>query len=134
MISVDPGVNASGVAYWKNGELKAVYYMRPSTIWDSLIIELPQVYMGSKSKGNPNDLIRLAFEAGRISGLSVHDIETVLPRQWKGTIKKEVMLKRVVSRLTDAELLLLKGLNLPRSAEHNAVDAIGIGLWKLGRL
>jgi hypothetical protein len=44
------------------------------------------------------------------------------------------MLKRILSKLTDHELSLLKGLGLPPSKEHNVIDAVGIGLWKVGRL
>lgn len=141
MISIDPGVNGCGVAVFNNDtkELEACYYdtvdeTAYSGTWlDLVVIELPQVYMGSKSKGDPNDLIRVAFAAGRCIG-ACPKFETVSPRKWKGTIKKKAMLKRILSRLSDEELGLLKGLGLPTTEEHNVVDAIGIGLWKVGRL
>ncbi len=137
MITCDPGVNGSGFASWgKDGVLQTVWYDVPANqdiYTDHLVIELPQIYLASRSKGNPNDLIRLAFEAGRIAGLfNTH--ETISPRSWKGTIKKEVMLRRIVSRLTDAELTMLKALKLPPSKEKEVIDAIGIGLHMLKRL
>jgi hypothetical protein len=133
LITIDPGVHGSGLAIWENSRLVSVLYEPElGTFTDHVVIELPQIYPGSKAKGNPNDLIRLAFQAGRLVGSS--SCETVLPRQWKGTIKKEVMLRRILSRLTDEELAMLKALRLPKSKEKECIDAIGIGLWKLGRL
>lgn len=134
MITIDPGVHGSGFAYWSDeGDLYHVSYGETRVAdYASVVIELPQIYPGSRSKGNPNNLIKLAFEAGRLIGDKA--FETVLPRQWKGTIKKEVMLRRILSRLTDEEIAMLKALKLPKSKEKECIDAIGIGLWKLGRL
>lgn len=132
LLTVDPGVNACGWAVWINGTLDEVGYGDPPA-GDSLVIEVPQIYRGVKSRGDPNDLIWVAFEAGRVAG-RCRDVEAVLPRRWKGTIRKEVMVRRILSKLTDAELQKLKGLGLPPSKEHNVCDAVGIGLWKLGRL
>ncbi len=137
MISVDPGVHGSGVAFWFAGRLSAVRYYKPSEISSvlSVVIECPQIYPGVKSKGNPNDLIKLAFEAGRIIGLfNPVELRVIKPRDWKGTIKKEAMLKRILSKLTEEELAIVKAANIPKAVEHNVLDAIGIGLWHLGRL
>ena len=157
MISIDPGVNGHAWALWDYYDSwyegggwydGGVYHdissdepvlikvglgeLPPDDDIHEIVIELPQVYAGSKSKGNPNDLIKLAYEAGRVVGSAAAKV--IKPREWKGTIKKEVMLKRILSKLDDRELRLLKGLGLPPSKEHNVVDAIGIGLWALGRL
>ena len=135
MISADPGVHGSGIAVWSNNTLVDVDYSKPTGYYsDDLVIECPQIYPGIRSKGNPNNLIAVAFEAGRISGLVRGTVRVVKPKEWKGSIKKEVMLKRILGRLTEPELALIKAINLPKSTEHNVVDAIGIGLFALGRL
>lgn len=138
MITVDPGVHGSGLAFWGgDGALELLTYEVPnpheSRYMDHMIIECPQIYMGHKMKGNPNDLIKLAFEAGRIASLA-NTYEIIKPRDWKGTIKKEVMLRRILSKLKDTELAYLKSLRLPPSKEKECIDALGIGLWRLGRL
>lgn len=136
MVSIDPGVRASGQAFWEGKKLVYVAYDAPSgpSDYSPLIIEKPQVYQGRAQKGNPNDLIDLAVEVGRIIGISEVAFETVLPRQWKGAVKKEIMLKRILSKLDDDELLVIKNCGVSNSKAHNIIDAVGIGLWKLGRL
>ena len=133
--SVDPGVQKSGWAFWFENGLQSVGYSPVDRVdgEDALVIERPQVYQGRAQKGDPNDLISLAIEVGRISTL-FGEVEFVLPRKWKGTIKKEMMTARIIKTLTTNELLLVKELKLAKSYEHNVLDAIGIGLWKLGRL
>lgn len=133
MISVDPGVNGCGWARWDAfGRLAACGYSRHLPYDSPVVVEVPQIYPGVRSKGNPNDLIRVAFAAGRAVGLS--ECQVVKPREWKGTIKKEVMLKRILKSLDDKELQIIKDLKLPKSVEHNVVDACGLGLWYLKRL
>ncbi len=136
-VSVDPGVHASGMAWWTYGKLAQVEYCKPGhnilQIATDLIIEVPQVYQGRAQKGDPNDLITLAVEVGRITTLFPNH-RLVKPRDWKGNIKKEMMLKRIIKTLTTEELLMVKALKLPKSKVHNVLDALGIGLWYLGRL
>lgn len=136
LLTIDPGVNGCAMAFWVDSVLIALdytaYLPRSFSGADRVIVELPQIYTGSKGKGNPNNLVRLAFAAGRVVG--GRPCETVLPRVWKGTIKKEAMLRRILRAMNDNELALLKACNLPKSTEHNLVDAIGIGLWYHKRL
>lgn len=133
--SIDPGTRGHGWAGWEGELLFSCGFgnVGPFVSRPSLVIEIPQVYYGSKQKGDANDLVKLAFEAGKVSA-EFAGVKTVRPREWKGTVKKEIMLRRIVSRLNDNELYLLKDLGLPSHKEHNVVDAVGIGLWRLGRL
>lgn len=101
------------------------------------IIEVPQVYQQRAWKGDPNDLIAVALTAGRIA----HAVESrgfaasfVRPHAWKGNAPKAIVGARILAKLLTHEAKILHDLKLPRAKAHNAVDAIGIGLWRLGRL
>lgn len=134
----------------------------PSSI-TQVVFEKPQWYQRSKSKGDPNDLVGVAGVAAAVCGILAGrhhlDVFSPTPAEWIGQLpkvcpvckgKKSTMsLKRkrvktvcgtchgsawetprgrfIRSRLTPAELALVPDQN-------DAIDAVGIGLWKLGRL
>lgn len=159
LLAVDPGIRACGVSLFDGDELIACALV-PNTApegasapsrcaemaiavrsWcacvDRVVVEWPQVYRAGRAKAgaDPNDLLLLAGVAGALAseyGYAV--VESVLPREWKGTVAKEVMLERILDRLSPSELVLVDGLGLAKSKRHNVVDAVGIGLWVSGRL
>lgn len=109
----------------------------------TLVIEWPQIYTSDKSEGDPNDLPGLAGVAMATAGaLSVAvsgrlpepmGLIQFLPAEWAGQLPKSKTRKkaspreaRIRSRLSAAESALLP-------AQHDAVDAVGIGLAALGR-
>lgn len=112
-------------------------------------LEWPQIYRGAKSKGDPNDLPGLAGVAMAVAGvLSIslaarHEALEVLaytPHEWAGNLPKNKTVegarmspraKRIMSRLDDDELRLEAWT---ATNSHDAIDAIGIGLYALGRL
>lgn len=152
IVSVDPGLRACGVAYWTPSGLlvsakliesdyegpkleTAVWRMVNAVNFDDafasakLVAEIPQVYRGSRLKGDPNDLISLALVVGGISG---NALKYYRPREWKGQVPKNVMISRIKSKLTREEL---KNVRLPnKSLQHNVWDAIGIGLKYFARI
>ena len=151
LASIDPGVNGAGLAIWDGRELIRACYVSPMpfcrpdrlcrvayqteieisrTTVDVLprVIELPRVYPGAR-KNDPNDLVDLACVAGALGN---EFTEYVYPRTWKGQVPKVVMGKRIMSRLSEGEKWNIE--KCPESLKHNVLDAIGIGLWKLGRL
>lgn len=101
-----------------------------------LVVEIPQVYQGSKQKGDPNDLIQLAacagYTVGRLSRELPLEPRGVRPSEWKGQVPKEAHHDRVKGRLGPGELL---NVALPSAASlhHNVWDAVALGLWALGR-
>ncbi|WP_141592263.1 hypothetical protein [Myxococcus sp. AB056] len=98
--------------------------------------ECPQVYTAGKSKGDPNDLIELAGVVGRVVGeLSATSERSFLPREWKGTLDGDVMVERIKARLGERPQEHLR-VQLPRAQDkhHNVWDAVGIGLYVVGRL
>lgn len=102
-----------------------------------LVVELPVVYPGV-SKIDTNDLLDLAGVDGamaehffRLFYFSVDEIRHVTPREWKGQVPKEIMNRRVLSKLNDIEKTRIQKVG---AKDHNTLDAIGIGLHMLGRL
>ena len=92
------------------------------------VTEYQQIYPGTK---RPNDIVKLAFAAGLYVGCFEIPFTRVLPREWKGQVPKDVMIKRIHGRLTDDERRRIPELATYR--RHDVLDAIGIGLWYLKR-
>lgn len=108
---------------------------------DCIVFERPQIYRAVKSKGDPNDLIGLAGVSMALVGLCRGNIGAPLevcdytPAEWIGQIKKTTTgsaktsprAQRILSRLDAAELAIVPD-------QHDAIDAVGLCLHRLGRL
>lgn len=157
ILCIDPGLRGCGHAlFGLDGRLASARYVsnvvggtgpyawlsmaREVARWtdtglvDEAILEIPKIYGFAQRKGDLNDLLEIAGVQGAISawlGASVPKISGVIPRTWKGTVKKSVMTERIRNALTDAERnrILSSGY-----LDHNTLDAVGIGLWHFGRL
>lgn len=95
-----------------------------------VIVEIP-TSRGGNTPASVDSLITLAITAGRVIGRYEElgqRVRTVTPNQWKGSVPKAIHHKRIKARLTSEELALLVG------ASGDMIDAVGIGLWDLGRL
>ena len=141
-LAVDPGVKATGLAWFEGKELVHVELVRAASLNEMLregrrvaesrgkieriILEKPQVYGTRHQKGDPNDLISVALIAGSIATVGKH-IVFVRPRQWKGNVPKHITEVRVRDRLSPKELELLNKIK-PKYLAHNAIDAVGIGV------
>lgn len=151
LLAIDPSINSLGWARFENEVLVgagvvtakatiAPVYLRAAAIAERLRLvvdtadqvwcEWPQIYQrgGGRTKGDPNDLLGLAAVCGAIaaSEISTH-FRAVTPAQWKGQLGKEQSHQRIRARLHAQELTLW-----PESLD--ARDAVGIGLYALGRL
>jgi RNase H-fold protein (predicted Holliday junction resolvase) len=158
VLAVDPGVRGCGCALFApDGVLVRAAYVPGAKVGDraaawvpmaravatwadfvhspiQLVIELPQVYQGSKQTGDPNDLIDLAAIVGGICAIMQCGPETKIykPREWKGQAPKEIIHERARKRLSTAELAAMV---LPaKSLQHNVLDAVAIGLVYLRRM
>lgn len=94
-----------------------------------LVAEKPNYrHQGSDGpKATPNDLITLGIFLGELIALYrkiVDEVELVTAHEWKGSLKKDICHARL-------EKLLGPDEKMPDN--HNAKDAVGIGLRKLGR-
>jgi hypothetical protein len=151
LLAIDPGVHACGVAYFVDGKLIRAGYVKSDKksaasasnmaneirTWalsmsvDDCVVELPQVYDRRHSKGDPNDLIALATICGAIS-CQFPRVRFVLPKEWGGQVRKEIKNARAWAKLTTEE----QGrVNFPsaKSLRHNVLDAVGIGIFAIGR-
>ena len=141
MITVDPGVHACGVAIWTDrGALSWAGYIpveELTPIWDEhgglLVIEMPRIYPGSgQQKGDLNDLLDLATVVGHAEAIfGKKSTIRVFPGQWKGQVPKKIMTARIQKHMTPLEHSRVEWIG---AKDHNTLDAIGIGLWRLGRL
>lgn len=145
LLTIDPGKKSIGWALWSVGSLASCGLFRFETLqslsqWhrersgiaDLVVCEVPQIYRVSKSKGDPNDLIPVALTAGVC--LSAHPVsEQILPRTWKHTIDPDVLDARIRARMSGVASFAECLATVPKSLQHNVVDAVGIGLWWLER-
>lgn len=131
LLAIDPGTR-TGWAVFAGAKLLACGLGDPPTEGaDRIVIEIPQVYPAHPVP--PNDLITLAFLAGRYAGRATCEVSTVFPHQWKGNLSKEVCAARVRFRLSPEEKKVVDEIRVPVKQLHNVMDAIGIGLFALGR-
>lgn len=105
-------------------------------------LEYPQIYTASKAKGDPNKLAMLCALCGAVSSLLIVSgacqVLYYKPAQWagqvpkfeKGNTKKSPRAQRIYARLSDKERVIFDGL---KNSDHDAIDAIGIGMHYLGR-
>jgi hypothetical protein len=159
ILALDPGYAANGgcgVAIFDEGILRVADLVRPvrgtdilkTVRWtavaveswisanggaEQLVAEWPQVYVASRSPGDPNDLLALAGICSAVAALGTWNVKSVTPREWKGTAPKDAMGKRVMGRLSSKEVGRICA-DVPDSLMHNVLDAVGIGLHHLGRL
>ena len=130
----------------------------------TVVFECPQWYQHGKSKGDPNQLVGIAGVAANVTGmLSCRyplNVESPTPAEWIGQLSKECPVckttrasrkgtrvktfakdcanchgsawetprgRYIRKRLAPAELALVPDQN-------DAIDAVGLGLYALGRL
>jgi hypothetical protein len=143
LIAIDPG-KVSGWALFYYTQLHAAGVLDEEEIldhppvpeWDPVlaVIEVPRIYPMGKGKGDPNDLLTLALSVGDLRGFYQRRgmrVRLVTPRQWKGTAPKDIHNRRILDNLNEHETEVLP--SLAKSKAHNMIDAIGLGLWVLGR-
>jgi hypothetical protein len=108
------------------------------TSWEkfAFVSEIPQVYReGQSANVDPADLTNLAGVVGAVIGaLNPNEVHTYVPAKWKGQVPKDIHNKRILARLDAEERAILDAVKCPASLKHNVIDAVGIGLFHLGRI
>lgn len=139
LYSFDPGARKYAWARFVDGALRGAGETDADE-WNDLIlphswatdgtravIELPRIYPVRRWKGDANDLIRVAVTAGAIAGALGAPVQFVEPRAWKGSRPKDVDNRYTLGLLSEAERATMD------ATSHDVVDAVGLGLWALGR-
>lgn len=133
LVAVDPGKHACGWAVFYDGHLYTCGLGEIPNMFrypDDLVVEIPQIYQQRKWQGDPKALVEVAFAAGRSTAWHPEP-HTIRPHDWKGSRPKDICNRVTMNALTDEEKDLIP--TLPKTKLHNVIDAIGIGLWRLGR-
>lgn len=99
-----------------------------NTEWSTkhAIIEFPKVH---RDTPNAESIVRLASACGAYTALlqaAGFAVEWVEPRAWKGTVPKDIMYKRILAKVPESEYTCIDRIH-----DHNVIDAVGIGLWKI---
>lgn len=119
------------------GDRASVRYAWAYQHWrpDLVLIEVPRWYPHDHS--DVNDLLDLSVYVGELKRFYEAMgcvVERVWPRTWKGNVPKEITNRRTLAALSPGELELLPRRPRAKDHDHNMLDAVGLGLWKLGRL
>jgi hypothetical protein len=159
LLAVDTGAKECGIALFAGAQLQqcAMWCRDDFESWRSpmewsFICERPRVYGGRAKVGDTQDLLDVSFVAGALVAVArvrgATNSRAVFPQEWKGSVPKQIMCRRIYARLYLKEQHVLKDA-LPNSEIHklngtrggelskrttDLLDAVGIGLWELGRL
>jgi hypothetical protein len=138
LLTVDPGVHtgwalAIGGVLVDFGTVNGVHWRgEPPRLFPACVcvVEYPRVYPSvAKWKGDPQDLVRLAYLAGRIAAQFPVSYP-VEPRAWqRGSPPEHVLRNRTRALLRPEELCLVES----RRVSAHAWDAIGILVYSLDR-
>lgn len=112
--------------------LAGAYDKFPNGIFSpkTFVIERPRIYQGHKAQGTPGDNLNLTMTIGALclrAYMLGMEVSSEVPSDWKGQVPKKIHHARIKALLVPSELDLWKGTN-----EHER-DAIGLGLFILGR-
>ena len=152
ILCIDPGLRGLGIAAFDGDKLRVAAYLKnpvegrgyaahralADVAWkfcdttpERVLIEFPRIYPGMPDK-DLNDLLDVAGVGAACAAMfTSSEVESIFPSEWKGNVKKAVMTERIMDKLDPHELARVTG---PKFLIHNALDAAGIGLWRLGRL
>jgi len=154
LIAVDPGVKKCAIAVFDDSHLTDAFYVT-TTHHDiaagaaemveqmlahaddfqvRVVIERPQIYAGSKAKGNPNDLLDLSFVAGTFNAVMDRASAAYLPAEWKGQVPKLIHHKRLGEFFEENadvyETKVWQRISKLKK-DHDLRDAVGLGLFHL---
>lgn len=131
--ALEPAERARMIAKSIVGWLPESFRVREA---QAVVTEWPQIYTARHSKGNPNGLLPLAAIGAAVAAYLDVPAVSPVPHEWIGNIPKDEKLKNawdsprgrlIWGRLRESERPQVENT-------HDAVDAVGLGLFGLGRL
>jgi len=141
LIAIDPGLTY-GIAVFRDGMLDAAGQQPLTTGFASfvpgpiVVVERPHIQKGRGASAD--SVVTLGLEAGwlaRTYAKRWDDVRWVRPIEWKGTIPKPkrksdpyLIVARAKAKLLPKEVAIA-----PPDDQWDAWDAIGLGLYALGR-
>lgn len=134
-LAIDPGISTGWAVFNADKQLQICGVGQPPTVGiKRVLIERPQIYRASQSKGDPNDLITLALGAGRYAERFESRgavVDFVLPTTWKGQVPKAIHHVRIYGALAAAEQEIVSrgGSGVSVKAREDMMDAVGLGVW-----
>lgn len=137
VVGCDPDTQFPSYAYLRDSELQSVLYQvagprvaPPYPRSATCVIEAQFVRMAG-SKIPVQDILDLAWAAGECS-MHFDSVQRVKPGVWKGNVPKNIHQEWVKDTLNEQERAVLAGL--PKYKLVEILDAVGIALWRVGRL
>lgn len=147
LLAIDPGADTGWAVYDSARRLHACGLsplVAPPTPSPGMRVVIECEELRGRREKNPNSILLMARNAGEWGGrLGVGGtcVEYIRVDTWKGSTSKKIDHARTWARLDDFEKAIVdayfkgaKGRNgLAPSRRHNVLDALGIGLWAVGR-
>jgi hypothetical protein len=132
IVSIDPG-RTVGYALWRNRTLAEVgafdFHSLGFSRWIQTVAHLPAVIeMPDHVATTKESVLTCAFRAGYCAG-KFAEYRAVKVREWKGSLPKDVTKLRAMKILQETGELERIG-----EVSHHTWDAIGLGLFALGRM
>lgn len=152
IISIDPGTRLSGYALFVNGACTdaSVIASRKGSranntvagrahdmarqlrervgLVDVAVVERPVIYPDSRERDS--DIVNLAVTAGILAGAFDCELDMPTPREWKGTVPKDIHNSRTRAACPAAARIISQ---IRGGVRNHAWDAVGLGLWYLGK-
>jgi hypothetical protein len=154
LVSVDPGRDHIALACWVDRELARctllavdgrqeigavatdlAALLESQDRADVVVVEY-MCHRAGEAKSQARDLIDVTISGTAVAARLGDELIYVSATSWKGQAPKAVIQRRVVERLSGIEMTALAATLcvVPRGRHHDLYDAVGIGLYHLGRM
>lgn len=150
LLAIDPGVKNLGWAAFDRCCLRACGLSRATAPaqhaenvhegWPCMRAPMEVVLEQMTTRGGTairaEDLLRVSEVGAFVAGSMRPAVFRLVPvMAWKGSIPKDIHHRRVLAVLRGVEQVRLNRdlEKIPKSLQHNVIDAVGLGLYGVGR-